>query len=544
MPAVGLASPAAPDRSGAAPDGPWSGVLWALPAVLAAAAVHAPVLRFWFYSDDLLHLFQLGNLGLAEFVLKPHGGHLYVVRNLVFALAHAVFGLDAGGYMALLLLHHLFNVVLLFAVLRGFFGSNALAGFGALLWGAGAVQRGVLGWYSAHGIAMVTSVLLWLLLDLSRIRRGELRLGGRRIAAWAALLLGGALCYGIGVALALAFPWIARLLLPAGGLDRRAWRALLGVALATPVLYAGLYWALPAAEGSTRAAGLQLTLLNPFSWPYTLRLLLHMLAYGAALLLLGPLATLGYDEPLSGAFAAQTIGVGPLAGLAVQQAVLPWSLFGLACAAGLVWLAVRAPKDQRRLLLGFLLVALVGYGMIAVGRTFWGIMLRIDAALLATTPRYQYVGSVALCLALCWALRRLPLGRWAAVAGAAWALAFVALSLPAASRVSPPDPRTRPEFEAFWESLDAAARATPEGETLYLRNRRFVSGPVDARRPEVFPGWLAAFVLSQPGDTVAGRPVRFVEADRGIVEALRAQPDTRAARLVLTEEECRGCGAR
>ncbi len=30
------------------------------------------------------------------------------------------------------------------------------------------VHRGVLGWYSAHSIALSASVLLWLLLDLAR----------------------------------------------------------------------------------------------------------------------------------------------------------------------------------------------------------------------------------------------------------------------------------------------------------------------------------------------------------------------------------------
>ena len=121
---------------------------------------------------------------------------------------------------------------------------------------------------------------------------------------------------------------------------------------------------------------------------------------------------------------------------------------------------------------------------------------------------------------------------------------LVIASLGSAGRVAPPDPRTLPAFQEFRASLADAAAATPAGGTLYLRNRPFPSIPFDAKRPERFPGWAAVFVLSHQADTIDGRAVRFVEADRQLVSALRAGRSGRVKRLVTTEAECGTCDVR
>jgi hypothetical protein len=521
---------------------------WGALAVGVSLAVHAPVLDSWFHNDDLLHLYQLANFGFVEFVMAAYGGHLYAVRNAVFATAHGLFGLWSSGYLALLLLTHLVNVALLFAVLRSFFGVAALAGLGALLWGIAPVHRGVLGWYSAHGIALTATILLWLLLDLARARSGSLQITRARTLGWAALLLAAALSYGVGVALAIFFPLVARLLLPEGALDRRGFAILLLVALATPLLYAGL-WTLPTLEGGERGRGLQLTVLYPPAWLYMLRTITALFGYGFASLLLGPFVALGREDPLNAAMLARRVGAGPLAALDVESVSVGLGLLGGAFLVGVLLVSSRVRRDERRLLLGFAAVGAIGYGMIAVGRAFWGMMLQTAPEVLATTARYQYIGSIAVCLFLCWGLLRLrprgPRGRLVAVIGLSIGVAIqIAASTPILDRMTPSNPRARPEFERFEKIVARAAATSPSDATVYVRNRPFNSVDLGPERPEHFPGYAAVWVLSQESDEIEGRPIRFVEQDTAMVARLRAGRDDRVTRLVVTPAECGNCVAR
>jgi hypothetical protein len=90
-----------------------------LPAVLPialAAVVFFPITRNYFYQDDFLHLYRIVNRGLLELLVTPHGGHILVVRNAVFWLFYHLFGTAAGYYFTAVLLTHLVNVSLLYAV--------------------------------------------------------------------------------------------------------------------------------------------------------------------------------------------------------------------------------------------------------------------------------------------------------------------------------------------------------------------------------------------------------------------------------------------
>lgn len=518
---------------------------WAAIAVAASLAAHAGVLDAWFHNDDLLHLYQLANFGSVDFMLAPYGGHLYAVRNAVFAAAHGAFGLWSTGYLALLLANHLLNVTLLFAVLRTFLGPAALAGLGALAWGMMPLHRGVLGWYSAHGIALVASLLLWLLLDLARARSGALVITQRRVLGWMTLLVAGSLCYGVGVALAIFFPLVARLLLPVGALDRRSRTMLLLVAIATPALYIAL-WTLPTLEGGVRNAGMQLTILYPPAWLYMLRATLTFFGYGLASLVLGPFVAFVASDPLNYAVLAREVAVGPLADTPAQGLAFGLTLLGAAFVLAVALLAWRSRPSERRLLLGFAAVGVLAYGMIAVGRAYWGLMLRIEPEILATTARYQYLGSIAVCLMLCWALLQLgPSGargrRTLAAALAIWLAILFGASVPMTARVFPADPRARKDYERFEKVVTRAARTGKPGATLYLRNRPFATVDPGPKRPENFPGWAAVWVLSHDGDTIEGRPVRFVEEDSEMVERLRSGRSDRVTKLVVTREECGTC---
>jgi hypothetical protein len=350
------------------------------------------------------------------------------------------------------------------------------------------------------------------------------------------------------VALAIFFPLVAKLLLPEGALDRRSLAILVLVALATPLVYAAL-WTLPTLEGGERGRGLQLTVLYPPAWLYMLRAMTALFGYGLASLLLGPFVALGREDPLNAAMLARRIGTGPLAALDVESVALGLGVLGGAFLAGVLFVCSRVSRDERRLLLGITAVGAIGYGMIAVGRAFWGMMLGTAPEVLATTARYQYLGSIAVCFLLCWGLLRLrprgPRRRLVAVVGlSTWVAIQIAASIPILDRMTPSNPRARPEFERFEKVVAHAAATSPPGSTVYVRNRPFASVDLGPERPEHFPGYAAVWVLSRESDEIEGRPIRFVEQDTAMVERLRAGRDDRVTQLVLTRAECGNCAAR
>jgi hypothetical protein len=246
---------------------------------------------------------------------------------------------------------------------------------------------------------------------------------------------------------------------------------------------------------------------------------------------------------------ARKVAVGPLADTGAQTLAFWLTLLGAAFVLGVALLAWRSRPDDRRLLLGFGVVGVVSYGMIAVGRAFWGMMLRIEPEILATTARYQYLGSIAVCLVVCWALLRLrPSGqsarRAAGVGLGTWVAVLFAASVPMTDQVFPPDPRARAELERFEEFVTRAARMGSAGTTVYLRNRRFAAVDLGPERPEHFPGWAAVWVLSHESDAIEGRTIRFVEEDTEMVERLRSGRSDRVTKLVITRDECGSCIAR
>jgi hypothetical protein len=62
---------------------------------LAVAVRFRPLLAGGFFLDDLVRLYDLANYGMARLLLSPHGGHVLVTSNGVYALLRWMFGLDA-----------------------------------------------------------------------------------------------------------------------------------------------------------------------------------------------------------------------------------------------------------------------------------------------------------------------------------------------------------------------------------------------------------------------------------------------------------------
>src|SRR5262245_2107742 len=78
-------------------------------AIAAVAVVYGSLPSVFFFADDFLHLFSIIDANLGEYLLRPHGGHILVVRNAVFIAFYKLFGLRAELYFWVVLLTHLVN---------------------------------------------------------------------------------------------------------------------------------------------------------------------------------------------------------------------------------------------------------------------------------------------------------------------------------------------------------------------------------------------------------------------------------------------------
>ena len=207
----------------------------AVPFALSAAGSY-PITRNYFYGDDLLSVYDVINKPFVELLLVPYGGHLYVVRNALFALLYWLFGPDPHAYYWVALLTHLANVALLCALLHTLTDSPRLACFGGALWGTAPVTEGTIGWYSVYGHALATTGLLLILLGIVRAaRRGSV--SNAELGLWAGLVFAISTSFGVGLAFAVVLPVIAWLLLPRGAVRRRAVALLGTTAVVMPLVY-------------------------------------------------------------------------------------------------------------------------------------------------------------------------------------------------------------------------------------------------------------------------------------------------------------------
>src|SRR5262245_20600955 len=89
---------ASPDRGrdsaprSAAGTAGWHTALLLLIALGGTVAVYRALLDVAFFSDDFISLVAIANRSPLHFIFEPFGGHLYIVRNLVFWLMDQAFG--------------------------------------------------------------------------------------------------------------------------------------------------------------------------------------------------------------------------------------------------------------------------------------------------------------------------------------------------------------------------------------------------------------------------------------------------------------------
>lgn len=478
-------------------------------AVGATLLVWSPVVRAYFYADDIVLLYDARNGAPLEFVLAPYGGHVYWTRNALFLVLERLFGPDPLPFFALGLANHVVNVVLLFAVVRTWTDRPILAGFWSTLWGTCPLGMGTLGWVAAHGQMMVGALVLALLWRAAVLeRRGETP--GRR-DAWigVATLVVAATCYGVGVGAALAFPIVVLVLFP-----RLAWRTRAIVCLPV-VLVPALY--LVGQELHVRFATDPMTTvplgrLVPYI-PDQIALTGHLVAHGFAGLLAGFLLP-ARDLP-----SALIAGAGALLVLALLAALG----FGDA--------------TLRRRTIAVALIVVAVCGIIAVGRAHMVWFLGGTLAKVASTPRYQYLGPLFLALLAGLLCGSLAQRRLLAVSGVVAGVLFLAVDARAYRRAFwrvDTNAFAQREVATLLQRVREAAAAVPPGTTVVLPNARFLGvGPFYAQTPLSFPRAAGAFIAFLPGDAVDGRPVRFAEDDPDVYAKLTADPRKRIATLLV-----------
>jgi hypothetical protein len=502
-----------------------AGTAWVAVPLLCGGLVWAPIVGNYFFADDFLNLYRIANLPLLEYVLTPHGGHVLLVRNALFALFRAVFGLRAELYFAAVLATHLLNVGLLFAAARALTGSGRVACVVATLWAVAPLHQGTLGWYSVYGQVVSATALLAILAHAARLRAAARVPSRTALAGWYALALIGATSFGVGLGAALALP-PALALLRAEPVGARRLPPLWALWLAVPALYVATHVSYTAvtgdpppglrelaaafgaaADGAPRTGGTRVvSVLTGLA--ASAAMLLEMLAYACA-------GLLGAWEPVARA--------GPML----------WGTALVAVAVAAI-AAGRSDPSVRRPLLAMGTLVLGCYASVALGR---GAALQaLGVAHAGLADRYHYVATAPLALVVGVALsglrRVLPLGRAAGTAAlAGWLLWLLGSYLAGAPRIEHHDASRMATEQVLAEIARLRDRA-PAGEPAYVASRGFA--PIaNVLSPLDFPGWAALYIAFEP--RARGAAPRFVEPRAALVRAARR--GRRSRKLVIATDQ-------
>src|SRR4029077_1522692 len=182
--------------------------------LVAAFVMWRSLVDNYFFADDFLHLFDLVTLPLPRFLTQIWGGHLYLVRNGVFAAMYRMFGPEPAPWFWSVLLTHLLNVLLLHRLILRTTEDALVACLGATLWAASPALEGALGWYAVYGQVLLTALVLIVCGALTGVIASGRTVSTARALAWGALLAAGAACFGTGLGIAAAFPLVTLLALP------------------------------------------------------------------------------------------------------------------------------------------------------------------------------------------------------------------------------------------------------------------------------------------------------------------------------------------
>jgi hypothetical protein len=457
-----------------------------------------PITRNYFFGDDLLAVYETIHKPLFRLLFEPYGGHVMATRNLIYLLLYDLFGPTPSVYYLIVLLTHLLNVGLLFLIIRGLTGTR-LACFGATLWGAASINQAALGWYQAYGVVLAVTAQLWIVHRLVRIRRTG-RLSRLEVLSWGMLLLAASTCFGTGIAITVAMPGVAWLLLPATPARRRA---TIGLALAAACVAAGYFGLQQLAHYFfPKLPRMNLLVAALGRWQTVLSVAWLMMMHGLTVLLLGPLA--------------HHASAGSLGEWALSAAAL--------AAAGAAFVVANA--DARRLMLACLLPFGIGYLMIAAGRAaFWTAV----GMKLVTQGHYHYTAPLPLAILTTLVLaelarRWLPSAAMANIILALWLVTFATVELTAGRPIDHHD-RERQLADRVLGQIKTLVLSQPPGSDVYIKNRLFFGvGPFVIKNPQNFPGIAGLFAVYYPDQLLEGRRVFFVEPDPRVLSKLHDRP--------------------
>lgn len=474
------------------------GRLWPIVLPLALSTfVFWPITRNYFFADDLLAIYDAIHKPLLRFLFEPYGGHVMATRNLVYLFLYHLFGPNPAAYFFVVLLNHLLNVGLLFLIIRNL-TSTRLACFGAGLWGAAAIHEGALGWYQAYGVVMASTAQLWIVHRLVQIRRSN-RLSQLEVLSWGLLLFGASTSFGTGIAITVAMPGIAWLVLPPTATRRRA---TIGLALTAVCVTVG-YFALQ-----------QLT--NYLFAKFRLTVVTTALRYWDAVLWTAGLLTV---------HGLTVLFLGPLAHHASVASAPEYALTAAAAAAlGIGFATARPP--MRRLMLACLLPFAVSYLLIAAGR---GAFLSVRGTKMVAQAHYHYSASLPLAMLAALLLNELA-RRWrpsatsATAALALWYAAFAAVQISAGRPIEHHGNERRLADQTLAQ-IKTLVLSQPPGSDVYIRNGVFYGvGPFVIKNPHTFPGIAGLFAVYHPDQMLEGRRVFFVETEDRTLSMLRDRP--------------------
>jgi hypothetical protein len=358
----------------------------------------------------------------------------------------------------------------------------------------------------------------------------------REQLGWCALALCAAASFGTALAVAAVAGPIAMLLLwdVVPDIRRPAIRTLGALLLVIPTLYFvqllvfSQVWPDPIGAVVLEAHGQSLQLEQ---LPSSLAMLFRLVAYAVTATLLG------------GAVAMNGKGVlyGPWAGTP-PEAVGSIVLVAAALVSVVAIVTAWRRSGARGRIAAVIISVFACYAPIALARAYFYEMMTMNPWLSAGVPRYHYLGTLLVAWLLFVISDALWRNRTKPVAGLAAFATIMALALgfqaPASEAVRSTlgFKNARARVESFRGELERLALKRPLGAVVAVGNRIFPSAGWKLDR-YTYPGMAALFMVMYPTDEIEGRRIVFVDDSDGARALVRARPDSRIARLLVTRQE-------
>lgn len=519
------------------------GVLLAM-ILICAAYAQWPAAGGYFRGDDFAHLYEIENHGWLEFLFRPQGAHSLIVSYSLLGICWELFGMHAEAWYAVPLAVHLINTTLLYRLLVGeSLGTpirtsppRLLAAGVALWWGACPIHQATLGWLSASCQATGAMWLLLLFGRLSALRDRRSAPRRREQLGYCALALCAAASFGTSLAVAAVSGPISFFLLRDVDSDVRgpSVRNLWVLLIAIPLLYfAQLFafsqiWPDPigAVVLEAHRGSLQLDQL-----PGNIAMLSRLVVYAAAATVLGGAVAMSGRGLLYGPWAGTSLDAAGSILLTVAAAVVVSVLIA-------VW---RTPCARGRIA-AIVIAIFACYAPIALARAYFYTEMSLNEWLTASVPRYHYLGTLLvgwLLFVVVDALCKDHSHRWTAMAAFA-TIGVLAVTFQAPARTMVQRmlgaQNARGRVEAFRVEVEQLVRRYRVGEIVPIENAAF---PSAGWKPDryTYPGMAALFMVMYPTDEVEGRRIVFIDETDGARALVRARPNSRIARLLVTQEE-------